>query len=68
MKRHRACIENLINGYLNEAKKQAKQLVSTKLSDIMQDEYGFSTRKALRATAYLREPSGETFQAYCDEE
>lgn len=56
-------IENLINGNLRDAKKQARRFSETKIYSFLK-EIGWSERKAQLATAYLK--TGLGFQEYCD--
>ena len=59
-------IDNLINGNLKDAKKQAKRF---KQDDIMQyciDEYGMSFEKAVASAMWLKNQI--EYQQYCDAE
>lgn len=60
------CIENLINGNLTTAKKQAERLTATCLYETAMRDFGFTPTKAARAAIYLKEPTQESYQAYCD--
>lgn len=57
-------IENLINGNLTDAKKQAKRFALHKIVDALQNDFGWSLDKAYKAASYLK--TGQGFQAYCD--
>ncbi len=57
-------IENLINGNLDDAKRQAKRFAGTAIILAMLEDYGFSHEKALRAAQYLKGDC--SFQVYCD--
>lgn len=60
------CIKNLVNGNLTTAKKQAERLTATCLFQTAMEDFGFTERRANKAARYLKNPSQETFQAYCD--
>ena len=60
----RAMIENLINGNISTARKQAKRFRLPDIEAALREEYGWSETKALRAAVFLK--TGEQFQAYCD--
>ena len=67
MGKYEECIENLINGNLRQAKKQAENLGVTTLSATMKEGYGFSDSKAAKAIIYFLDPCEETYQFYCDQ-
>lgn len=56
---------DLINGNLTEAKRRAKRVNIDPLVNHF-TEIGWSNEKALRAEVYLKHPSQESFQSYCD--
>jgi hypothetical protein len=59
-------INNLINGNLKDAKRQAVEFGIHQIQDALICDYGYSPLKAWTAAAYLT--TGEGFQAYCDAE
>ena len=56
---------NLINGNLDDAKKQARKHTKLGITRYM-EEMGYSSDKATKAAEYLKNPSNETYQIYCD--
>lgn len=60
----RTCIENLINGNLTEAKRQARRYAPAPLVQVAA-EYHQSIAKAIAAVLYLK--GKIDFQTYCDE-
>lgn len=58
-------IDNLINGNLKDAKKQAKHKTLYAIYQYMLD-LGYTKNKALASAAYLKEELD--YQAYCDAE
>jgi hypothetical protein len=58
-------INNLINGNLTDARRQARRFSQGKIVKALL-QFQFSEVKALRAALYLK--TGEGFQAYCDAE
>lgn len=57
---------DLINGNLTDAKRRAKRASFDAIVNHFTESGGYSNEKALRAAAYLKHPSQESFQAYCD--
>lgn len=57
-------LENLINGNLADAKKQARHFSAFTLRGYFEDEGGMSRDRAALAADYLK--GCGTFQAYCD--
>lgn len=57
-------IDNLINGNLSDARRQAKRFSRDKIAEYMITRLGWSVEKAFHATVYLK--TGVNFQAYCD--
>jgi hypothetical protein len=63
-----SCIENLINGNLTDAKRLAKRHSFTLLRYSAEEEFCFSSEKAVAAAAYLKsdEVSRElAWKAWC---
>jgi hypothetical protein len=58
--------DNLINGNLSTAKKQARRHSAHTLRRFFADECQWSGEKSALAAIYLKDPSNESFQAYCD--
>lgn len=58
-------INNLLNGNLATAKAQAKRLSGDAIRSYLA-ENGLSNEKSALAALYLKSPSREAFQAYCD--
>ena len=59
----KSIIDNLINGNLKEAKRQAKRFGFVKLRNALM-EHGFPFNRAHYATSFLKE--GTHYQEYCD--
>lgn len=57
-------IENLINGNLTDAKRQAKRFSELSISVHLTDIMGWSDERALAAAHYLK--TGNDFQKYAD--
>lgn len=57
-------IENLINGNLTDARKQAKRKSFAAIVDYLHLNCGWSTDRSNKAAIYLK--TGEGWQAYCD--
>lgn len=57
-------IENLINGNISTARKQARRWSMVKIIAALQHEYGWTLERAFAAGAFLK--TGDGFQAYCD--
>lgn len=57
-------IENLINGNLTDAKKQARGFSMSRISDYLHFALGWSYNRSAKAAYYLK--TGTGFQAYCD--
>ena len=58
-------IENLINGNLTYARKQARRYSFQTIWEWLVADYGWTVEKSIYAARYLK--TGENFQAYCDE-
>jgi hypothetical protein len=59
-------IDNFINGNLSDAKRQARAFTAYQIARALRDVYGYSVRKAIATSHYLKYPSQVTFQAACD--
>ena len=59
-------LENLLNGNLTDAKKQATRFGLFDIARAAADHLGYTRNKAIMAAAYLKGHC--TFQAYCDAE
>lgn len=59
-------VQNLVNGNLMEAKKQAKKFSCKVISDYLRYDFGWTTTKSVAAADYLK--TGNGFQEYCDED
>lgn len=59
-------LNNLVNGNLTDAKEGAKKYDLTHLASYFRRNGGMSFAKAAKAARYLKFPSEETFQSYCD--
>jgi len=57
-------LENLVNGNLTDAKKQATRYDLFAIAKYAAEHLGCSRNKAIMAAAYLK--GRATFQAYCD--
>lgn len=57
-------IENLINGNLSDARKQAKRHSQNAIRHALQDDYGWSPIKSALAALWLK--TGAGYQEYCD--
>ena len=57
-------LDNLINGNLTDAKKQASRFDLFAIARSAMEYLGYSRNKAIMAAAYLK--GRATFQAYCD--
>lgn len=57
-------IENLINGNLKDAKRNAKRFREQTIREHLHFTLGWSKRKSILAAHYLK--TGEGFQEYCD--
>lgn len=57
-------LENLINGNLTDAKKQAQRYDLWTIARFAQDEFGMGRNAAIMTASYLKGRC--TFQAYCD--
>lgn len=66
MKALESLANNLVNGNLEDARKQAKQHNYMEITDFLQEYLGYSLNKAYLAACYLK--SGKNWQAYCDAE
>ena len=58
-------IENLLNGNLTAAKIQATRHSVESMKAYMMNELGWDALKAFRACRYLKFPSQETFDLWC---
>jgi hypothetical protein len=60
-------IENLLNGKIEDARKQSKNFNSMAIRNyLLSEDWDFSTRKAELAIIFLK--TGKGFQAFCDAE
>ena len=59
-------VDNLLNGNLTDAKRQAKRASYFGLFEHLYRHLGWSHAKAKAAVLYLKRPANATFQAYCD--
>lgn len=59
-----AAIENLINGNLSDAKRQAKRITYREFREVAGDYFG--ALKAHCAAEYLKNPNDKTYQNYCN--
>lgn len=57
-------INNLINGKLKDAKRQAKMYSVKEMKSYMMDDLGWDSLKAFRACNYLKNPSELTFSRW----
>ncbi len=57
--------DNLINGNLTDAKRQAKRVSQGTLAAGF-FSIGFSLRKSAAAALYLKHPTNQTWQSFCD--
>ena len=57
-------IDNLINGNLSDARRQAKRKSGLAIIGYLREEMGWSHERAFWAANYLK--TGRGFQAYCD--
>ena len=59
-------IQNLLNGNLKDAKRQAKKFAVGVITDYLHHDLGWTTTKSVAAADYLK--TGKGFQEYCDAE
>jgi hypothetical protein len=59
-------INNLINGNLSDAKRQALKYSVKKMKEYLMEELGWDALKAFRACRYLKFPSQHTFNLWCE--
>ncbi len=59
-------IENIINGNLRDARKQAEAFELSEIRTALVDEYGYSVNKAILTAYWLK--TGEGWQESCDAE
>ena len=60
----KALIDNLINGNLRDARRQAKRFSLRKIADAIQEECGYSFHRSVMAAYFLKNQC--TWQEYCD--
>lgn len=60
----KSLINNLLNGNLSEAKRQAKRFSNWRLREALKEEAGYSDEKATLCADWLK--GRDCWQAYCD--
>lgn len=59
-------LNNFINGNLKEAKRQAIQFSQLAIAKCLRNYYGYSVKKAILTSVYLKNPSQSAYQSACD--